>query len=188
MKKQPARPQPSPLTHDNRLHCCLLHFPSSVSSDFSLHYQHQLFIIAFYFKHRIKEECYKYHMWRSRLSSSGVMWLHKPPTVSLLLLDTPQSGFMVVNKQKTCRKEGQKRSNNKLILLPQCVHVWSVIVRIPLGRLGPIVSVWHHLWSQSGLLCWGLAPRQCLWGYLVIMETRNSIHEWKEQSTLKLSV
>lgn len=35
-QRKPTRPGPSPLSHDNRLHRCLFHFPSSVSSDFCL--------------------------------------------------------------------------------------------------------------------------------------------------------
>lgn len=113
------------------------HFPSS---DFCLHDQHQLVIIVLYFKHGIKEMCYKDQMWLSQLSSSDIMWLHKPPTVSLLPLDTPRSWLKMVYKQNTCWKRGQ-RAQKKGALIKRsfsvcvCVCVWSMIGRIPQKKL-----------------------------------------------------
>lgn len=35
-QRKPTGAWPSPLSHDNRLHCSIFHFPFSVSSDFCL--------------------------------------------------------------------------------------------------------------------------------------------------------
>lgn len=108
IKRRPTRPWPSALSHDNRLRRCIFHFPSSVLWFLSArltpigHY-------SFYFKRRIKAMCYKCQMWLSQLSSSDIMWLHKPPTVSLLPLNVKHSWSMMINKQNYCWK---KRSNS----------------------------------------------------------------------------
>lgn len=145
-QRKPTRPWTSSLSHDNRLRRCFFHFPSS---DFCLHDQHQLVIIVFYFKHGIKEMCYKDQMWLSQLSSSDIMWHHKPPTVSLLPLDTPRSWLKMVYKQNTCWKRGQ-RAQKKGALIKRsfsvCVCVWSMIGRIP-------QKIWKHCeWLTSLLI------------------------------------
>lgn len=135
---------------------------------------------SFYFKRGIKAVSYKYQMWPSQLSSD-VMWLHKPPTVSLLPLDTPGPLFMMVNKQNTCwgGKVRERRKKRALIN-------WSF------GFIKYVFEVWlrKYLTAQLETLCAAdiTADHRAgcdvgvwlLWGSTAIMETRNLIHQWKK--------
>lgn len=111
-QRKPARPWPSSFSHDNRLHRCFFPFPSS---DFCLHDEHQLVIIVFILnmgskKCVINTRC-DYHS----CHGLDVMWLHKPPTVSLLPLDNPHSWLKMVKRRNTCWKWDKCSAEGALI-------------------------------------------------------------------------
>lgn len=125
-QRKPAGPWPSSLSHDNRLR---RRFFPSPSSDSCLHDEHPLVIIVFILnmgskKCVINTRC-DYHS----CHGLDVMWLHKPPTVSLLPLYNPHSWLEVVNRRKACWKRGQCSEKGALI------KQWSLCVfEVSLGE------------------------------------------------------
>lgn len=131
-QRKPTKSWLSPLSHDNRLYRCLFHFPLLCVLWFLSARLTPIGHYSFYFKRGIKAMYYKYQMWLSQLSSSDVMWLHKPPTVSLLPLDTPLSWFMMVNKQNTCWKRGHRAQKK------------GALINRPFSFSLYVFEVWFH--------------------------------------------